>query len=65
MFIISHNLSIEMSLPQVCQGVTPYLEDVAALLASLDSIAWIPVPRAPGAPSAKTRVTAARASVTT
>ena len=56
---------MEMSLPQVCRGVTPYLEGVAALLASLDSIAWILVPRELGAPSVKTRVTAARASVTT
>ena len=58
-------LSNEMCSPQVCLVVTPYLEGVAALLASLDSIAWIPVPKEPGAPSAKARVTAARASVIT
>ena len=51
--------------PQVCQGVTQYLEGVVALLASLDTTVWIPVLREPGDLSAETRATATRARVTT
>ena len=60
-----YNSSMDISLPQVCQVVTPYLEGVAAPLASLDITAWIPVLREPGGLSAETRATATRARVTT